>query len=362
MTETLEQIIEKTKLEHEGQHKIAFIGKVESGKTVMTALLKYALTSKWIPDSNEKWHAITSSGHDEINEILRNMKRGMYTSPTPEVNYPKLIIDVHDMRGQPTKINLILHDMSGENYIKFLTDPKYASIDERLLSILNGGGSYLAYANKYVIMVDCSKKEFWDIDDAKVAPMIGTLKKIKERIGDQLPNEKFHTPLAIVFTKTDTLPEDDQNKSAKELAEEYHELIDSLKYHCDMNVVEFFKMHVSSRKEYTDERLLRKQKNDEEYKKAYELWNNQIKTTIDQKVSKAETQAQQAGKTPEQIKKSTDSIRSKIKAEYDEQFKEKYLQKQSNTIGKWRVNTPLVYSESEYLKLISWLLDVKDDG
>lgn len=46
------------------------------------------------------------------------MKKGNFPDATLEHKHPKLIIDVYRMEENPTKIELVLRDMSGENYTK----------------------------------------------------------------------------------------------------------------------------------------------------------------------------------------------------------------------------------------------------
>ena len=41
---------------------IAFLGEVGAGKTVVAALLKHTLSTKWVPGSNGRWDALTVSG------------------------------------------------------------------------------------------------------------------------------------------------------------------------------------------------------------------------------------------------------------------------------------------------------------
>jgi len=365
--ETLEQLIDRRRTEYQDKNRVAFIGKVSSGKTVTAALLKYTLSKLWIPKTNGKWESVTSSGYDEINEILREMKKGEFPSATLRENYPKLVLDIFNMEGQPTKFELILHDMSGENYSDLLTSSSYASIDDRLLEILSGDGAYLAFAKKYVIMLDCEEKEDWDTDIAKVAPMISTIRTIQQKIHNYGPNEQIHSPIAIVFTKSDLLSPEDQAKTAEELAKEYHELISSLKINHDQNSLSFFKVSVLSNMETETDVAARIKKNEDMVKKEHEkrlkIWEEQIETAIEQAVSEAKTQAQQQGQNEEQIKATIENTKQQTQEKYKQQFDQKYPlenQKDEHEL-KWKVNVPLTYTESEYIKFISWILDIKNE-
>jgi len=181
MAEKLEPLITKTRAQFQDKEIVAFLGEVKSGKTVVAALLFYHLSKVWIPQSKGKWEAVPVSGDEILNEIIRGMKGGGYSGSTQKNDYPELIIDVYSMEGKPVKIQLALHDMSGENYADLLSK-EFPNEEERLATILSGDGAYIAYAKQYVIMVDCDLKPEWDTDISKVARMISSLKEIKRLI------------------------------------------------------------------------------------------------------------------------------------------------------------------------------------
>ncbi len=364
--ETLEQLINKRSEEYQGKIRIAVIGNVKSGKTIVSALLKYTLTKLWIPKTNGKWESITSSGQNEINEIIREMKKGRFASPTSNTTYPKLILDIFRMEGEPTKIELILHDMSGENYSDLLTSSSYSNIDDRLVDILSGDGAYLAFAKKYVIVIDCEEKDEWDTDIANVALMISKIREIKQKIRNYDSDELIHSPIAIVFTKSDLLSSVDQEKSAEELAKEYPELVSSLRINHDQNFLQFFKVYVSSCIETPEEAEKRIKKNKEEVQKEYErelkTWNEQIESAIQQAVSNAEIQAAQERLDEEETRDKIENTKQQIKKEYMQQFDQKHPMKdQEEYEAKSKVEIPLKYSESEYMQFISWILDKKNE-
>ena len=295
--ETLEQLIEKTRTEfQDGQNRVAFLGEVSSGKTVVAALFNYTLSKSWIPKTNGKWEAVPVSGQDEINDIVRKMKKGEFAPATLSENYPKLVVGIYNMEGTPTKYELTLHDMSGENYSEYLTDPAYGSIQERLSEILSNNGAYLAYAKKYVIMIDCEKRKEWDTDISKVAAMIGRIREIKQKIHNFEESEKIHAHIAILFTKADLLSEDEQAKITRELAKEYPSLISSLNVNHDKEHLEFFKVSVSTSTETKEEAEARVTRREKEIKKGQEeklkIWNKQIETAVNDAVITVKTHAE----------------------------------------------------------------------
>jgi len=364
----LNQLIEKTRaLYQDGKETVAFLGEVSSGKTVVSALLKHTLATSWIPKSKGKWEAVASSGHDEINEIIRNMKKGDFAPPTPKKDYPKLTIDVYNMEGKPLKIELVLHDISGENYTDKLTK-QFDSEEERIHNILSSPGDYLAFAKKYVILIDCEKKPDWDTDPAKVARMISSIRKIKQLIHNTNSDEKIHNSIAVVFTKLDILSLKEREKSTEELLDDYPELRSSLNISHDKNSLVFFKVFVNGKKETVKEAEQRVKKQEEKLKKEYESKMNglkqQINTAVEQAVSAAEKQARAAGQPEEQIKVTIENTKNKTLEQYKDQLEEEppeLEERKKKLEPTWRVVTPLKYSDAEYTKLISWLLDINHD-
>ena len=365
---TLEQLIDQTRNEHQPKNIIAFLGNVSTGKTVVSALVKYTLTRLWIPRSNGRWDAMVSSGSEEINEILRKMKKGEFPSATPGENYPELGIDIFRMEGPPDRFNLKLHDIPGENYSDLLTDQSYSNIGDRLKHILNGRGAYLAYAKKYAIMIDCGKKGEWDTDIEKVALMISKIREIKQIIHNFGAYEKIRNPVAIVFTKADRLSEEDKTKSAEELAREYHELYSSLRANHDLKLVKFFKVSVSSRIETDEDVTKRLKKIKEEISKKHEMrrksWDEQIKTAVKEAENKARATAEGKNLAKEEVPKIVKRAALQTKSEYEKQFNEKYPQQGISAEDgkkKWKIDIPLKYTDLEYINFISWILDTNNE-
>ncbi len=364
----LNQLIEKTRaLYQDGKETVAFLGEVSSGKTVISALLKHTLVTSWIPKSKGKWEAVASSGHDSINEIIREMKKGNFPSPTPKKEYPKLAVDVFNMEGKPLKIELVLHDISGENYTDRLTE-QFDSEEERLHNILSSPGDYLAFAKRYIILIDCEKKVDWDTDPAKVARMISSIRKIKQIIHNTNSDEKIHNPIAIVFTKVDILSPEERKKTTEELLDDYPELRSSLNINHDKNSLVFFKVFVNAKKETIKEAEQRVKKQEAKLKKEYESKMNSLKQQIDAVVepaiSAAEKQARAAGQNEEQVKAIIEDIKNKTLEQYKDDLEEEppeLEEREKKLKPTWRVITPLKYSDAEYSKLISWILDINHD-
>ena len=362
--ETLETLIEKKSPLFQDKEIVSFLGEVESGKTVVSALLYYHLSKNWIPSSKGRWEAVPVSGDETINEIIRNMKQGSFTDPTPKNEYPRLITDIYNMEGKPSKTRLRLHDMSGETYASSLSK-EYISEKERLTEILSGDGAYIAYASQYVIMVDCDLREDWDTDICKIVKMISSIKEIKRQIHNLNSNEKIHVPIAVVFTKSDRLPDNERDLPPEKLLEKYPSLKSSLTINHDHAMLSCFKVHVESKEEKKHEAELRVKKLEEELQSEFnqkkELERNQIDAAIEQAVSTAEKHARGQGYNKEDVKTAGNIAKQKILQQNQNQKPPQLPNRTEKLKPTWKISLPLSYSESEYNKLISWILTAKHD-
>lgn len=363
----LEQLIRDNMKLYQDENIVSFLGKVRSGKTVTAALLKHTLFKYWIPDSKGKWEAVVSSGYDEINVTIRQMKHGMFPPATLIENYPRLVIDIHNMQGKPSMKELALHDMSGENYTDLLTN-SYSNVEEQLTEILSGDGAYIAYAKKYVIMIDCEEKKSWDTDVANVSPMLSRLRAIKRIIHNFDSNEKLHSPISIIFTKSDMLSDDDQKKTAEELAKDYPELLSSLQINYDGKSLCFFKMFVTSKLENLKEARIRVISKNLKLRKVFEKQKksreNQIENAIKQSMDASVKQAGDEGHDAERIRDIAENTRQQELKKYQKQLDPippRLTDRTVRIIPQLKINVPLHYAVSEYNKLISWIVDEKND-
>ena len=293
----IDTLIDQTRTNFENNNTVAFLGIVNSGKTVVSTLLYYHLISDWIPKNNERWEAIPTSGDDAIYAIIKDMKQGKFTDPTPKNEFPKITVNVHSMEGIPSKTELVLHDISGEKYTDMLTQDR--NVDDVLTELLSGDGAYLVYAKQYVIMVNCEQRVDWDIDICRVVKMLTMINEIKQKI--HRSQNKINTPISVIFTKADRLSKDEQNKEPKELLDEYPGLKSSLNINHDGKSLQFFKVHVES-KEETDAEV--KERTQRILDDAKNNFNHKMKTIKDQ-IDAAVKQAQKTIADTERAKKNT---------------------------------------------------------
>ena len=354
--EDLDKLIAQKRPGSKDEIRIVFLGNPKSGKSVLAALLKYRLVYSWIQMTRGMMKAAVLSGHEEVTKIIEGMKLGRFPLTTSPDHFPKLVMDLEDMRGRPSTLSM--QDMSGEVYKDRLV--KESATHQKILhGLLTEGAEHVVFATKYVIVVDCSVKNRWIEDSASIATLVGNLRYMSNRIhggGDR----KMSTRIAIVFTKADRLQPEDCKKPINELAKEYPDLINSLERYCEKDSYKFFRMYVSSREETDDEyeERVKREKADskKKSKKVYDAQNAQNQKNIEMEKENAFTQAVQKGKSEPEARKAADAKAEKLQKEFDQEFWSTH--KPDPPEGRtWLVKQPLDYSGLEYDSLISWLLD-----
>ena len=237
-----DRLIRETRKQYEGRDVTALLGTTGAGKTVATALIKHTLSTKWIPNSKGRWEAQMDSGHDDVNKIIRKMQEGYFPSPTLKDSYPRLAISIHRMINGPRIVELVLHDMSGENYRDYLTEPGSANVDEMLSDLLAGDAAYIAHAAKYVLMIDCEEVDHWNTDKPQAVNTLKKIIEIKKRMNFVDRDGRLMSPIGLVFTKADMLSNDRAKKKAATLALEYPDLMSSLRI-SHSGPLAYFKVH-----------------------------------------------------------------------------------------------------------------------
>ena len=361
---TIEDRIAEMRPDGKDSKVVAFIGDSGCGKTVVSALLKHALSKHFIPNSKGEWEAVPSSGYEFINSVISEMKKGKFPDQTLEEDYPKLIIDVYHTKGNTTKIKLVLRDMSGENYTKLLSTEN-PNFEEQINALLDDPEKnvYIIFAKIYVILIDCSQKDDWDADPSYITSTISKLKEFKEKIHHYEEDKKINNPIAIIFTKADRLKETDQIKTAKELMKEYPGLESSLNINQDGSRG-FFKVSVDSKLETSHEAEKRIRDIKERLEKKFLLKKNALKITMNIAIDKAiidvEKNSREENQTEEMINVAKEKARNAVLEKYKEELLEempKLKNKEKHLIQKWNVKTPLNYSETEYNRFISWIFE-----
>ncbi len=354
----LDELIAQTRPDSDDEIRIVFLGTPKSGKSVLAALLKHRLVSSWIPMTRGKMRAAVLRGHEDVNWIIGRMMRGRFPPPTSPTDFPRLEMDLEDLRGRPSTLRLLMQDMSGEAY-KDLLVKKSATQETILHRLLSNGAEHIVFATKYVIVVDCSVKDRWPEDSSLISTLVGNLRYATGRVHGA-KNQKMATKIAIVFTKADLLPSEERQKTADDLAHDYPELLNSLDLYCEKGSYRFFRMYVSSREETDDEcreRIKReKVERKKRFKRDYEAQNAQNQKNIEMEAENLFTQAVGEGVPEEDARNAANAKKGRLQKKFDQKF---WSTRKSDPPGGkiWLVDQPLEYPEKEYDGLISWLLN-----
>ena len=242
---SVDKLICETRQEYAGRKTIAFLGEAGAGRTVAAALVRHTLSTRWVPRSRRRWEAQAVSGHDEINDMMRRMKRGSFPPDAVKGNCPSLRINMYHMKGMTSKIEMVMRDMPGKDYSDRLAACAPGSADELVWGLLEGGWSNLVHATQYVLVIDCEDMCGWDADKPGAVSTLGRICEIKKRIGCVDSGDRFAAPLAIVFTKADTLPARLAQGPADALARKYPDLMPSLRA-CHAGPLSCFKVGAST--------------------------------------------------------------------------------------------------------------------
>lgn len=365
----LNQLIENARKQLYDKDLVAFLGEDFSGKTVVSALLKHALSNYFVPRSRGKYEAIVTGGSNIINTTLKYILK---ESRFPPRNWPieklTVVIEIHTMKGRgPSIIQLTLRDMSGENYTKFLTK-EYEDPEKRVYDILTfnkdddekvGPLAHLVFSKIYVIIIDCSKHDFWLHEQAYAAQMITALRQIKELVKDS-ENGKIRNPIAVIFTKTDLLGEKEQKMTPEELMKKMPEFISSL--HVSHNgSINYFKMFVDAEEESQDDINARINYEEEAAKKAFASKKEEREKMSQRAIQKAGIDAKNKaigeGKNEQEANNIAEAARKQTETAFRNEPHEEFLfDLQEYSKPRQKVKLPLRFSHSEYIRFISWVL------
>ncbi len=246
--EQLDQILPQTGKELKGRNYVAILGLSGVGKTVLVTLLSNALDHHFLgvhPDIT----ANISSGKPFLEKCENSMLDGEFPPRTQPLKRDEIVIEMDrkGVTGTPTKIRF--PDISGEDFESMMLGGEIEGAD-RVLKVFDmskakgkshGDMSYVVYADMYLILLDCKKLEQWPKMARNHAMVLQTIRDFKGQI-DETRKGKTETPIGIILTKSDMLPDSDQDTSEllKTHMKPFMNTIDSV----HKGGVEFFKCFV----------------------------------------------------------------------------------------------------------------------
>ena len=246
--------IQMIKDELENELVVSFLGSVRTGKTVHCALIKDAAVNHLRTATDNKYYGIVTKGNNRINSIIDKLYAGIFPSATLLDDAIKITVQINSTVSAES-VDIALRDMSGEKYRDLVeSELPEDEIEKRLNEIIKlgknqkasyGNMSHLIFAHIYVILIDCANDD-WESKQNYVADVIQNIYKFKKTINQTIHN-KFHAPIALIFTKYDTLPTEKQ-LPIDELFKKLPVIQNALaKYHAQ-DMFKYFKSNISSRK------------------------------------------------------------------------------------------------------------------
>ncbi len=222
--ERLNNILPKAAEAYQDRNYVSVLGLSGVGKTVLVTLLSNALDNYFL----DKYTDITAniaSGKPFLEKCENSMLDGEFPSRTQFLTKDEIVIEMDrkGATGSPTKIRF--PDISGEDFENLMLGEEKTGV-KRTLQVLDavkakgkthGDMSYIIYADLYLILLDCNKLDEWEKMATKHAMALTTIRDFKKQI-DQTKKGKIETPIGIILTKSDLLP--DSTIDAKELLKE----------------------------------------------------------------------------------------------------------------------------------------------
>lgn len=247
--ERLANRVAQTKKEYENKHYVAVLGYSNVGKTVLLTLISNALNKHFL-ERHSDINARITGGDVHLKKWENNMIDGKFPKRTEILEQEEITLN---MRGAgataSTPIDFHFPDISGEDFRSLCIGDDIRG-EERVLKVFDmakakgklfGEKSYIAHAKIYFILLDCSKLDRWEKDALDHAQALETILECKKAIG-QAKNDKIDVPIAIVLTKSDTLPNPDIEP--EELLHEKMKRFEDVLKSIHSGPRKFFKVHV----------------------------------------------------------------------------------------------------------------------
>ncbi len=385
--EDLTPILEAAKRDFCDKKIVVFIGKPQSGKTVISTLLFDTLSGEFLRKYGKKFHAKVRFGHNEIDKTHRRMfVKGRFPAATLPNSRSEIRYEITSKEPLGTKIEFMMKDASGED-IQEIMEKEYDDPKELIKIILTkhkestdpyGPLSYLLFAKIFVMLLDSELVPEWSSEQLRYSQIITSIYDMKNFI-DETANDKIINPIAIVLTKTDELKLKDPEKTLNEkFLETKLPLFYSNIKNSHMGKLDIFKFSINNVRganpEETSEIIDEENKEfnyQKEEEKKQKLENARIKRErkIEQRVKNARDKEYQTATAEGQPK---EVIQERCyKAAQNEQIiaEEAYpiedlIDNSDNTLegpnrtGKRHlIELPVKYSKKEYVRFISWLIE-----
>ncbi|MDA7941977.1 MAG: hypothetical protein MPJ06_08645 [Nitrosopumilus sp.] len=202
---------------HQERSTVSFIGGAGSGKTTAAALLVYCMSAYWAARHMDVYPMVTTGGR-RLRDALEGIKKGRYPAHARDASKQDTVITINDLRGRPRARGVVIHDMAGMHHAGLLAEGEPGRV---LAAVLQEGLGSLVFAKRYVLVADCSRPDAGAGDLGAAVRGIAGARGIAYGTGGGIG-----APVAVLLTKTDTLPEDVREGPARRIAARYPGLLE----------------------------------------------------------------------------------------------------------------------------------------
>jgi len=234
---------------YENHNDVAFLGPPGSGKSVVAVLMKDAVYKYY-----KQQHPEITFNVVQGNNFLATAEENMFVNQifpikTPTGNPDEIVYQIEQENNLGSGIQLKIIDISGEDYESaFLGEDMSPS--QRLRHIVTytsgkavlGPLAYSPFAKMYFVLVDCSQFDDWRAKQTRYSQLLNSICNVKDELGKTMDG-KFATPLAVVLTKSDKIPDNEATNSeelVKKHMPQFYDMI-NLKHNGRKG---FFKLHI----------------------------------------------------------------------------------------------------------------------
>ncbi len=237
---------------------VAFLGPPNSGKTVIATLLNDSIFTHFLENHKDEYEANMISGYEFLKTTRNEMLDGKFPSPTLPNNEGEVIFKIERKGPLGRGTHLRIRDISGEDYESLLISGDLDA-EIRTESVLRrhktramryGPLSFIVVAKMYVAMIDCSLYDKWKKYDLDYAHLLNSLLDFQKVIGGDA--NKITSPIAIILTKADCLP-DEVNNSAKELIASQMQQFDKTLNMLHSGAREYFELSIDTNRTSANE-------------------------------------------------------------------------------------------------------------
>lgn len=256
-----QRLLRRARRDLQPRNIVAFLGPPNSGKTVIATLIRDSIYSHFLETYKDEFEVNMVKGYEFLKASTDMMLEGKFPSPTLPNTEGEVIFNIYRKGPLAKGIHLIIRDISGEDYESLCVAGDIHPL-ERVESVLRRGKtrsmrygplSFIVYAKMYVVMIDCSLYEKWKKYELDYSHLLNSLLDFQRVVGKD--STKIISSIAVVLTKTDCLPLEKIDVSAKELIAKSMPQFDKTLGMLHSGACDYFKLSIDTQRNSENEKV-----------------------------------------------------------------------------------------------------------